>query len=465
MSKQKTRKDKAGPQASTQAIGSLALPGFADPEQIVTMSREQARKAIARQLKFHLLTTERIVMSDGFLFDNPALWLLLSADGQLQECLLSKKNPALAILTSDVAARRSIDERFRMWLFRPDGTTVNSSAARTTWAAIDGKHSPASEDLLKRRNSLTLKAYASDAGFEDLSSAEGAISAMLTDGVLLAKPKNRHERFGDEVRGLIRLGSTIVSPGIPAADWADFVAYAGENQQISRSKLAVALPNVWKHASLPLNIARMETTLQQVASDSRASCWYTLPNIRRRTWQRVDQTAFAAPDKSPWVLSLDQLTFEDVRSLREDSQLRGSITGLARTGMGRSKEAHLEAVELWAVSLAEAAERLKLSNRRVRGKRTNDLATLSTACNVFTEVVKVATTVFAFLKGGPAGAATSAVLAEKTTDAAKFAQQSLSLAEKFSIKTIGEGLQLMSKEVVRQTEADVYLLPGARPAS
>jgi hypothetical protein len=93
-----------------KALGSAALPTLADSSSIAAVAPGDlslATQLLQAQLKLHLLTSEHIVLSDGFIYDNPAIWDIL--DEKLAKDFSSKMRiPTIVTAHTDERDRCSV---------------------------------------------------------------------------------------------------------------------------------------------------------------------------------------------------------------------------------------------------------------------------------------------------------------------------------------------------------------------
>jgi len=162
------------------------------------------------------------------------------------------------------------------------------------------------------------------------------------------------------------------------------------------------------------------------------------------------------------VLALDELTFTEIARLRSNQRLRESIQAIARTAAadesadGETSPAaaadHVAAVERWGRTLTEAVVEAKLS-KRLLPSRGGSLGKLSKARPIFVSAINLGVRLLSHAHLG---------LGKKALDGASEAarlafEASLPIAAKFYVRDVGQGLQILVKEVTKATKANVSI--------
>lgn len=227
----------------------FAVPSLLDPEQWLTCNRadgnsKDTNDVATRQLRNGLLLSERIVISDGFVFDNPALWKLFSDDGW-RELLTSSCD-----VLSASERRITVAARFRSWFYR-DKEIVNPSAIRGSLLS-DRQQRCAKENMralagsVTHRNDLSFAEYGQMMDFSGHQPTELHLDEFFGKCTLRRKNGNRHVEFGRRVRSLLE-SPTFFSQGIPKDERDRLERYIGDAQEqhISRSRLEREYPGFW----------------------------------------------------------------------------------------------------------------------------------------------------------------------------------------------------------------------------
>lgn len=228
----------------------FAVPSLLDPEQWLVCNQADrnstdTNEVATRQLCNSLLLSERIVISDGFVFDNPCLWGLLA-----QESWRDLLTSACDVLSSS-EQRIPLPARFRGWLYR-DNEIVNPSAIRSSLLS-DGKQRSAKQTMLElarsctHRNDLSFGEYGRLMGFAP-QPVERHLDDFFNNCTLRRKNRNRHLEFGRHLRTLVYEGPTFFSQGIPNLERDRLERYLGDSQvqHISRSTLEREYPAFWR---------------------------------------------------------------------------------------------------------------------------------------------------------------------------------------------------------------------------
>ena len=99
----------------------VSLCPMTDPEEaVLNPKKELYLRLLEAQLKLHLLLAEHLVISDGFLFDNPGLWHFLGTDPYLAKLLLERwdSDAFTTLILQEACSDINVDEQFRSWYRR-----------------------------------------------------------------------------------------------------------------------------------------------------------------------------------------------------------------------------------------------------------------------------------------------------------------------------------------------------------
>lgn len=319
-----------------RAVGPVGVPSYADPQECrdvlrrwdgtAQKNRELYLALLDSQMKAHLLCDSALLFSDGFWFDNPMLWRLVTIHGNELIATLTGPSgspdvPAL-ILQRDRfdSTSDALDAEFQAWLCRRE--ELVSSALDVPGLVPDPKAAHTRFHQL-RTSSMppTIDQYAREFGLTDLT---GAIPHMrrLFCGPGVPKP-DRHHALGRRLQIVLRqLDLSGASGQIRdqlerCIDLVD--SRVANARTISRSDLRERFPELWDRYSPTFNSAR-----QRAALDPAVTMYSHAPHPARfvdETWHRmwVDEVRQVWPKVSvaladtPWAL---------IRSLRLDPSFR-----------------------------------------------------------------------------------------------------------------------------------------------
>jgi hypothetical protein len=317
-------------------FATLSITGLTDPEEAAacassgatTSARDRFCDRLERQLKLHLLLSGHLVMSDGFLFDNPALWSLLVKPSALREVLESHfdESPTLILQTTS----GTIDERFRAWGDRA-GRPVSPSALRGPWMhGCERKDDRAREDVsslrktfakLVREPTTTFAGYLEEMGFRwanGLARPEqisDSLESVFNAAQQAKKSSERHAAYHQALCSWAdareREASEVV--GDP---WRAFVNELPRRAKWSRSILRDDHPAVWNAFRTTLIALRIESLAHLSHRDLGASeTRFALSAVVDDAEKRMLEIVEPAPAVGE-VLLLDQLSFEEVGRIR-----------------------------------------------------------------------------------------------------------------------------------------------------
>lgn len=239
----------------------FAMPSLMDPEQCRAHSTSllRAGRAAEDQLKNCLLSAEAIVISDGFVFDNPVLWQLLGQNEVRIE--LAKACVVLSVCDEN----SDVNHRFRSWLFRGN-EMVNPSVIRGP--ALSTEQSALAREQLRRLqksdkliDGLSFEDYGRMVNVSRLQPTQAELDEFFKNCVIREKNLRRHAEFSGHIRDLVLNSPTFMTQGIPDTELSRLLEYltSSEGNEVSRSELETKYPNFWAVYERLINNARQLT--------------------------------------------------------------------------------------------------------------------------------------------------------------------------------------------------------------
>ncbi|HEY4213180.1 MAG TPA: hypothetical protein VGM84_17000 [Steroidobacteraceae bacterium] len=259
-------------------MSAYAMPSLLDPEQWRAHSDLLFRKrgnlldanqAAEEQLKTCLLSAGEIVISDGFVFDNPSLWQLLRQNDGMNAALAKS-----CVILSTGDADADLAQRFRSWFFRAKGV-VSPSVLRGA-VVLSDPHRLAAEQQLRElakpgshRDTLSFADYGSMMRIDHLQPSEAQLAEFFRRCKFRPKNSDRHTELGQHLRTLVT-GLTFLSQGIPTDERERLVRYltATPETAISRSNLGQEFPKFWAIYERLVNNSRQLTFASHMTDPS-----------------------------------------------------------------------------------------------------------------------------------------------------------------------------------------------------
>ena len=355
----------------------FGIAALMDPEAAAA-SGENKQAFVQRlklQMKLHLLLNEHLLVSDGFFFDNPALWDLALEPGfvdLMRTPLFQGGDPAL-LVHSTSTTDTSVDSLFRAWAQRGKSEYVNSSALRTLWA------SPSC-----RRTHVGLNDY-----FESVPTDKGTFSGYLAHGAYdfavresaaqyatavedllhpstqgepgikrLPKPRDRHLWYLNEAESWINLNQELLrrTSREETTRLLHLVdrsreQYEAEGKGLSRTKIANECPTLWAtpNVSHQLAVARLRSLSRGTLEETNAADGsFSVAPYRFSAFGAVAKTARVElkeggekVEAAPQALLIERLDWVDILSARKRAGVAIRELARARRDSGSSVRDYL----------------------------------------------------------------------------------------------------------------------------
>jgi len=360
-------------------IDSIALTTLTDPEAAAASVYELPKFAahLAVQLKLNLLLSEHLLLSDGFLFDNPGLWYLLrnTSLGKLLAARDSNDKEATAIITTRAVDTGNIDFAFRSWFIRSDTKTVNPSCIRSFHHRLGQQNSDAESIrsvLASKGDDLRLSDFFESCELPYLREAEDEIARLLVGASRKPKSDARHSVY-------LRCLQQRFEPPTSSTECDDDVEmrkfrellFDPTQTQISRSEIEKQFRTVWQSHQWQFASARIEAHLcahQEIYPHANMQFNPTL-SAQEAPVSRLADAVFASFERhrpNGSIVFLEDLAFEDILEIRQYGQFRDSMRQLAfYTNSHRLSELtpeelsnFKEAVNKWGEALKTAVKRM-----------------------------------------------------------------------------------------------------------
>lgn len=246
------------------------MPALSDPSTVHAFKASDSRiayvTALANQIKIHLLTAEHVVLSHGFLYDNPGLWDLFEVPC-FSDLLLSPvgaRAHSSLLVQVDPGEQREATHLFQRWAFGKsvdERRVLEPSALRCDWSLREKPEAGPAALAKLPRDQTDLETYAKALGLDELLDAAPKIESVLDQATLLEKPTNRYRTFTSD---LIRFADSpeSVFPGVRDLRQAvDQLTNRG-TKAISRGLLERHHPDVFRRFLPQINFFRQRGYLE-----------------------------------------------------------------------------------------------------------------------------------------------------------------------------------------------------------
>jgi len=352
----------------------IALPGYSDPEEArgkagQGIGEERFISTLCAQMKIQLLTTQHLLIPGGFLFDSPALWRLFKDPDLLNviESNWGNDRHSCLVVAKHKVDSNDVDENFNIWL---RGTaefprkSLNPSVLGTEWAT----HAPEEdakgrlEMLLLSRDGIDFKDYV---GRLELDAPIRTIEKLFQlPGI--QTPLDRHAHYFNIVQENTATWDDGAAPGL--ADLRrlmerkrEIAARDKHPPRLERGEIQKDCPETWKTLGTNLNHWRKDCYFSGWAGclksdfSGKDSC---VKETQAATSKIMDRLKGELSDIVLDLPQVDALSFEHVRRMREDPNVRDAIVALDRSlsQNGDRYENHLKIMKhQWVPAIREAS--------------------------------------------------------------------------------------------------------------
>lgn len=353
---------------STSFNYGISLPVLADSSSMAAVAPARpdvGLQLLDLQLKLHLLTSEHVLISHGFLYDNPALWSLLGGTlaRRLAESPRMGGRSTLIVQMDQAAqafdAKADPDALFRVWAFGPDGTRhLEPSAPRAL-----GNDPAQALGRLKRLDAtrVTVEEYALALELPGLSRAKGEIVHLLANCTRESRVTDRHRAFLKATRAFVDRLSAMRASRVPNGPEHlyehidELTRLINVSGTLSRSMLERQNRELWWKLAPYLNHYRLRAYLPEHDSPSMSF----LPGSNGEAISRIVQDSrIEAGDVPQWAIALQKLEYDAIFEMRAKGYFRQKLETLGAMRLS-SDTAYREYVRIleqeWAPALEQAA--------------------------------------------------------------------------------------------------------------
>ena len=331
------------------------MPGLADPSTIAFECPNDlslATTLYGLQLKLHLLTSEHIVLSHGFIYDNPAFWSLLTPDlmsGFKSHCRDEKSTLIIQVNQIPTTTSEDSDRLFRAWAFGEElDRHLEPSAPRILGMA----QSPCTAAIKQLSPEQTgIEQYARALKFSGLEASSRDIRDLLASCRLEAKPGDRYEKFKTGLLTRLMVLRDSRSCFEDHESLQDIHALdeivrgvVSDGGHLSRSLIEQKDRDLWWRIAPLVNQIRMSTYLSE---GDGSACMTLQPRSSNQAIDKLVSEVEKCAKMPKWGVALERLNFDQIFQLR-DSYLRSPLQMLAdnwRTNSKNADEQHRSILE------------------------------------------------------------------------------------------------------------------------